>query len=703
MSPRLISKLLLALTLLLAVAACGGSSTVVGGDAQNDTGNINTNPDVISSKYQIVLTNGSQSVPANTSVELTAQYLEDGKPVDGVTLEWSVDNPANAALNSSEATTNNGGFAKMTVNIGAGGTVVIITVVDKDKKAAPASFVLTVSTKIQAELKVNASYKDGLRTSAEQKSVVTDIAVKLYAKSDAVSCATVATATPKRNEKTGPSAGFNLASLLDPTPYKVFKGFGASDYGEYVAVAEAVNAKGTVFARGCLDTGVTIGAQPTEVTVELKDILPKFVEEYKLELNLDLISVLTSVNDQARLAFSIIDNVLTLFSSPSSAILQIGCTIGQSAGEFYNICKQVFVCTPFDPSDTEGLKGCAVEKGDDGKPKFKGGGLGDIAGGFLIETLDAALNGLIGTNSTLAQIWQSGNAISQMIRSFGLIGTLTFKTAGQPTIEDDNGTKYLKFSTGSIGMSLDALKFKWAYLSDDGKWYVKEGTLSGVSLSGNASKKFVSGAFSGRVDDLTKFTLDEGPLDLNYGVMIDVIVQKVILPLILHGQQAINGTNVDDPTDVNQGYPIPDANYSYAKFFSELIALWTNVSCSTTANCCQKFGEKAGSPWTGTVEGICNALLDNVNKLIEDQLTKLSVSTASDPGDCIKGGFCIGTPLGKPCTLVIDDNNEISKFWDEKDVDEMCPLAGRAFIPGEGDPTIIKWDARYKAVKPGLD
>lgn len=649
-------------------AGCKSSTEVIQSDASGDTGSVDTtNDSVIGTQYQLVLDNPNRQMVGLSEDYLKVQYLEDGQPKDGVDIVYTLDtnDQAVAKLTVTEATTANNGFAQVKIAVGAGPGNFTVTVQDKAQLAAPQKFTIQIVPKEQAELTVKLEY-NGVRNNA-QLAEIQDVEVYIYKKGGEYSTCdkfNFANATAKKL-KTVPSQPL----IQSPIPDAAFAGFQSADYGEYLVYGIGKNADGATLASGCLDTGAAVGTQPVVVTLTLTDVLPTYTGKYNMNLQLDLLSALKTVSP---LAYDIVDTILTLFDSPTTAILKLSCKIDNST--LNDLCGYLYSCA--DSPQPAKITDCKK--------------LTETVWTGVIKTLlDTLIQNLLAKNPLLSSIFNVGGSVSDMIRNMKLNGVLDIQQQPVPA------TDKLQFPDGSVKVSFTGLSYQWYVEKDvtctqgsdcpqdhfclektgDNKCAkIEEGTLSSTVISGNP---FIAGTFKAYVKDLFDFYLEEGPVNLNYGTIINAVLEKVVL---------------------KQLYGVD----TYENFIKELFG---GQGCSQDGSCCQKAADNLlgqDSTFAGIVKTACETLVNTGAAYLRDQLNNLSIGSASDAG-CGQG-FCFSSPANTPCKMFDNYNNKSDNIIDRfGKLDAACLLKANISVQGDSGATVVPFDVYFTAVRQGQE
>ena len=563
---------------------------------------------------------------------LNLLYTEDGVPVDFVKVKFALDNDDNAMghLSTLSTTTQGGGIASVEVKANqpqVGQFAVKAWVAHEG--IAPLYFDVLVVPKGQVPLTVIGTY-DGLRP-------VTTYKVRLFPQDalGAPTCGdlehlyenvTASWQSPATNK--GQSVKKHDFDLIAP---------GESQLYTVLAFAEDT-VHDTVLAWGCDDVTANVSHEmPTTVELPMLDVPPKYAGSYDVVTYFDFVSVLPPPADEA------VYLVLDFFKSPVGGLLSLACTVGQ--GNLASLCDLIFQ-DPANPSV------------DDLKIPY---------GTLIVDILDALVSGLA-QGTVFGDILNSGSDIADMLTGFEVHGTIVFKS--EP---DADGF----WAEGEGVDTWDYATVKWSLnancnpLTDEGCGKMN---LSFASIQ--PDDPVIEGFFGGHVKNFTDLTIDLHPLNVQYGALINALVEKVFLPLVLG--------------DGSDGNPAVD---SYEDALYVLIGGGTDClnpawQMENDLTCCEKFAEQVagggGSLNTVAVlENTCDALIEAGAFFLKLQIGSLTADTGE--------GFVIGT--AEPCLLVDSDQDMVIDAMGGKS--DPCLWEVQLGI-GQVDATIdaIFWGAR---------
>ena len=356
-----------------------------------------------------------------------------------------------------------------------------------------------------------------------------------------------------------------------------------------------------VLAWGCDDVGgEVVWGYATTVGIELFDRPPTYAGPYTTHTIFNLISALPPPID------GYVEALLDIFKSPVGGLLTLMCDLGSLFGEsvLTDICGFVFD-DPLDP-DLDDLTG---------------------VGYIVVEVLDAIIAGL--SQGTVAgDILTGGKDVADVLTGFEVDGTITFSV--EP---DANGD----WAEGDVVETWDGVTIKWSLgancdpLLDDncGK---KHYSMAAIQTDGPP----VSAELLAHVEDFWDLTIELHPLNVQYGVLLNFIIEKVLLPLVAG--------------DGSDGLPVVD---SYEKFFYSLLAGKECLDPGFGQTCCAAFADQVISGGAavldGIIEGGCEALVELGSDFIRGQFAALDLET----GEVMQ----IGTL--EPCAFVDADNDMV--------------------------------------------
>ena len=292
-------------------------------------------------------------------------------------------------------------------------------------------------------------------------------------------------------------------------------------------------------------------------------------------------------------------------------ILQLTCEVGGESLD--NICSQLFV----DPNNPCLEPGCLK-------------GLADVLTPVLNEFVWGAIEDNLG-----ATIFQVGQDVRMLLTELNLESTIEFFA------EPDANGLILESSTKEIW---HGFRYRWTFgedcpLNDPtcGWKYISMEALPGM----NTATLFSS--FSGSVthtesetgDVIHYLNVDEHPVNLKYGLLLNFIFEKVVIPAVM-----------SDP-DVD----------TWAEFLQTLLG---GQGCIQTANCC----ENLAADIDPTFQGVAISLCDNLTNLGGVYLTAQLVGLDAESGE----SFTMATK--EPCPIF--DTNKDIKIDSLGKEGEMC-------------------------------
>ena len=350
---------------------------------------------------------------------------------------------------------------------------------------------------------------------------------------------------------------------------------------------------------GCDDTHALVEAgRSINVVVPLYDLPPRLKGTYDIRSEFDLISGLP---DQVA---NVIYHIINFFDSPAEEVLTLLCLIDVSI--MNELCDYVF-----DPQ---------------GNPTF----IGDMA----ISIVNAIVEGL-GQDNVWGDILYGGRDVGEILTNLTFLSTITFDA--EPDLDGiiDSSHAHEEWTS---------LRYRWTLGIDgcgaDPNCGWNEFSLTAIAL------EVVEAQLPARVNTATVdghpphtlLTIDEHPLNIKYGALINYIIKHIVLPRLAGGE----------PPD---GLPVVD---SYEELIKVILAgrecLVAEASGGIT--CCKAFAEnlvsQAGTVTVGLVDGACTALVGTGASYIENLLVGLDFETG-DPNAA--NAFLLATPPGEPCEL----------------------------------------------------
>lgn len=388
-----------------------------------------------------------------------------------------------------------------------------------------------------------------------------------------------------------------ITNLTQSVKFNEFLGLEDDGTQMYTVLAFSQNDQGAVLAWGCndIDAEVQWGYAKT-VSVELLDRPPLYQGTYEVTSRFDFVSALPESIQPY------VYGVLDFFESPTGSVVVLACQLGGSISVLEDLCGFVF-----DDPENPNLDNLAA------------------TGAIIVDIIDAIINGL--TKDTIwGTIIAGGKDIGQMLTAFEIHASITFKEepneAGEWNVDQTEESWHTVVVKWSLDQNCDPV-------TDEGCG------LTNFSLNAIQTEA-VLGSFSANVVDFWDLNIEMHPLNLNYGALINYLVEKQLLPQIAG--------------DGSDGLPVID---SYEKFLQSILAGKECLQASFGKTCCEAFAENVidngGSTVANIIEGACDSLITAGADFLRDQLTGLTLGT----GDTLQ----IGT--AESCKFYDEDNDMV--------------------------------------------
>jgi hypothetical protein len=534
----------------------------------------------------------------------------DGNPVENTSVRFEIESSdaEGSRLTAANSGTNGEGIAETSLTVGNDAGSVEVLVSTADANVTPIRFVIAVSPKGQSSYNVEFTK---IGTSDPEK-------IKVFFYEDSVTCAdfqrdidaqrdddpTTNPALTAEYSKDGTTLGdgtlpiVQLEAVANGTAYTV----GAQAYDRSNPDVEV--------AVGCVDGNPPVeNGSPVTVTVPLIKNLPYVLGEYNVVHEFDLISGLPQN----------IQNIVNLLgyaiSSPGTFI--VGC---ESTGANDEAC----------PVSTSGLIDLVIDfLPDDGL-------LGDLkdaieaatANGFVRDTIrntiNSAVDDFINNNANVPSWIKDTRTITQDIlntlQKFEVVGVIKIKqqpvwatdAAGVPSANPDGTlTALWNFDPANIETEYneqrwDNISFFWRRGCDaNSPPECGKRTVGATSLG--TTDDLVKGYFDGFLIDGTTLHINQHTLDLNYGLLLLTVVERVVLPEIF-------GAGVD----------------SLETMFGQI------VDCTTISD--QQF-----------LQNLCTQALQQGADALREYVTEELTAQGDD-------NFLISTPEGEGCELLLSED-----------------------------------------------
>ena len=356
---------------------------------------------------------------------------------------------------------------------------------------------------------------------------------------------------------------------------------------------------------GCDDEHALVQAgKSINVVVTLYDLPPRLRGTYDVRSEFDLISALPDG------VGNVVYHIINFFESPAEEVLTLLCLIDVSI--MNELCDYVF-----DPQ---------------GNPTF----IGDMA----ISIVNAIVEGL-GQGNIWGDILYGGRDVGEILTNLTFLSRITFDAEPDPDGLIDAATAHEVWTS---------IRYRWTLGIDgcgaDPNCGWNEFSFTAIDVGTVVEGQLPAWVNTATVDGHaphTLLTIEEHPLNIRYGALLNFIIQKIVLPRLAGGE----------PPD---GLPVVD---SYTELIKVILAgrecLVAEASGGPT--CCHAFAEnlvaQAGTVTVSLVEGACDALASAGATYLENLLLGLDFETG-DPNAA--NAFLIATPPGEPC--ILHDVNE---------------------------------------------
>jgi len=516
----------------------------------------------------------------NSSRTLNVVLKGDDKPLAGRLISFAIENDPDdlGHVTAYTAYTNGSGVAGIQVkaNQSIPGAFTVKASID-EPGVAPLYFDISITPKGVVPLTVVADY-------AGNRPLVT-YTTKLYLQGEGQpDCADLEKLYSQETAHYQ-SPPTNMTQSVKFTEFVGLKDGGPQ---KYTVLAYALNPTGAVWAWGCdSENAEVVYGYSTTVSVDLVDIPPVYKGTYEVTSYFDFISALP---DEAE---PYVNLVLDFFGSPTESLLGLMCMI---------------------PSDTLG-EFCGFLFDDEDAPT--------VTGDIVMQLVDAIIVGL--TKDTVwGDVMASGADVASMLQQFEMGGIITFKD--QP---DAAGV----WTQDVTEESWDTVVVKWSLDANCDPFVDDDCGKMQFSLGAIDQQGAVSGSFTASVANEWDLTIDEHPIDLKYGAILNYVIESQLLP-IMTGWEAGDTFKID----------------TYEEFLQYILAGKECFEPGFGKTCCEAFAENlannAGTIGENLAESACDLLTELGAAYIEQQLVGLTADTGE--------AFVIGT--AEPC-----------KFYDAND------------------------------------
>ena len=513
--------------------------------------------------------------------KLEVNYKENGEPVGNqlVTYEVVNDDAGIGRVTAYSAWTTADGIATVEGgpkdSVSSIGQFAVKAFIADAPSVAPLYFDFVVSPKGQVPLTVNVTY-------GGQWPQVIDYELSLWKQTnDVPDCSDL---DALYNGDTPASLTWPVTTISKTAKFPSFPGLEADGSQSYAVLAysRTDGSPPHVLAWGCEMVEVTWGGSKT-LTIDLMDQPPVYAGPYSVVSRFDFLSGLPDN------VATVVGYIINFFKSPVGTLLDLACDLGE--GTLDDVCDLIY--------------------SDNGEPT--------AIGAIAIDIIEAIIDGYA-QGTIWGDILQGGSDIADILTAFEVHSTMTFLE--EP---DANG----EWTAEQTRETLDKIVVKWS-LGENCDPLVDENCgKTNVPLSAVQTDTLESN-FTARVSEFWDLTIDEHPLTLNYGALVNYVIEKQLLPRLV-------GEGVD----------------TYEKFFYSLLAgnECLDPTLSGGKTCCATFAEEVvgqgASATTDVIESACEALVSAGSEYIRDQLGSLETSTDDS--------FTLRT--AEPCKLYDQDTD----------------------------------------------
>ncbi|MGM0576969.1 MAG: hypothetical protein ACQEXJ_14690 [Myxococcota bacterium] len=571
----------------------------------------------------------------NEQRSLRVVYTEDGEPTADRVVKFDIvdDSLDMGHISALSAYSNGDGVAEVTVKTvdPAPGQFTVKAHID-DPEVPPLFFDVVVTAKGQVPLTVVGSYA-GVRN-------VGSYQVRLFPQdgSGAPGCGDLEALMGETAAQQSP-----VTNLGQSVKFLEFPGLEDDGTQQFTVLAYAEDNSGVVLAWGCDDQDGTVSvAGSSTVEIVMADRPPLYAGSYEVRSVFDFTQAIPEPYA------TYVDPVLDLFQSPTGGLLTLTCKLGVD---------------PDVPAEDQGILAdmCDLVFQDPGDPSIDEADL-TTTGGIVVDVVDAILKG-ISADTVWGDVLQGGKEISDMLTAFEIRSTLVF-------LEEPGADGH--WTAEQTSETWDGVTVKWSLgdncdpLTDDncGKKNLYFGAIQ--------PEEPVVGSFEADVEDFWALTIAPHPLSLQYGTLLDTIIQKVLLPR-LAGDDSEGGPAID----------------SYEKLISSLLGGKDCLLPSSGTTCCENLVDsvlddpQSSQNTANLIETACGALIAEGADYLTGSLTGLSAETGE--------AFLIGT--GEACQVFDADHDMTVDGFGTK----STPCTWKATITvGDGSTTLDAdfWAAR---------
>jgi hypothetical protein len=549
----------------------------------------------------------------NSSRSLSVRYTIDGLPMENVLLgfEEVEDTTGQSNLLATAVYTDAQGIATGKLKTGpAQGDVQIKVSVSSDVE--PLFFDVVVTAKISDTLTISATYAG--------PSPVGYFQVFLYEQSEPgqPDCDDIESLF-----EGGQASLQSPVKKLIPVPETVKvkagdMGIAAGEHKTFTVVAIGVEANpetDPILAWGCDNVSAVLPPLDAgNVEIELIDRPPKYAGTYNLTSHFNFLSALPDDVEQ------IVGFVFDFFKSPTGGLLSLACTLGGNS--LNSLCSLIFD-DPDDPSI------------DDATPQ----------GGVLIDIIDSIINGFA-ADTVFGTVFNTGKDLSNIITDFEVHGTLSFDVEPGPD---------LMWTADETENTWDYISVQWTLNANCDPLMDPECGFKNFSFAAiQPDDPVIVGNFEASVKNFYELTIEPHPLNVQYGALINAVIEKVVLPLAF---------GEGDPQ-----YPVVVDTYEKAL----KAILGGGSACLHPAypqTCCEKFAEQVlgggGLPSTlNVINSGCDGLIEVGAIYLGGYISGLDANTGEN--------FMIGTEDGHVCWLVDSNSDMVIDGIGGKEDDMLC-------------------------------
>ena len=272
-------------------------------------------------------------------------------------------------------------------------------------------------------------------------------------------------------------------------------GLADGELRSYTVIAIGVEANpetDPILAWGCDNLSATLPPVGTgNVEVELIDRPPSYAGTYNVTSNFNFLSALPDDVEQ------IVGFVFDFFKSPTGGLLSLACTVDGSTLD--SLCDLVF-----SDSDSPDIENPTPQ------------------GGLIIDILDALIAGFT-KDTVFSTVFTTGKDISNIITDFEVHGTITFDVEPGP----------------DLMWTSDETEDTWDYITV--QWTL-DANCDPLTDPGCGNKNFsfaaiqpddpvIVGNFEASVQNFYELIINPHPLNVQYGALINAVLEKVLFPI----------------------------------------------------------------------------------------------------------------------------------------------------------------------------